>query len=166
MIRSLILYPTLVFCISAQDRFPSSLPDKLQVPAGEKFLFQLHGTGVQIYTCKDSWTLKAPDAQLLDSDGKAAGHHFAGPTWQAKDGSRVVGKATANSPSPDPASVPWLLINATQHEGTGKMSDVLTIQRLNTKGGKSPTDGCDTAHKDAQSRVPYEADYYFYGEGK
>jgi hypothetical protein len=166
VIRASFLFAAAAFVISGQERLPSSLPAALRVPGDRTFLFQAHGAGVQIYTCKDSWTLKAPDAQLLGIDGTPLGRHFAGPTWESKDGSRVAGKAIANSPSPDPAAVPWLLIDATRHEGTGKMAAVVTIQRLNTKGGKAPADGCDAAHASQEWRVPYEADYYFYGAGK
>ena len=36
-----------------------------------------------------AWTLKAPDAQLIDKKGKPFGKHFAGPSWQASDGSSI-----------------------------------------------------------------------------
>jgi hypothetical protein len=37
------------------------------------------------------------------------------------------------------------------------------IQRLNTKGGSAPADGCSTpADIGKQALVPYSADYYFY----
>ena len=75
-------------------------PAALAVPAGNKLAFELRASGVQIYTCqpkKDEptqfeWALTAPDAQLTDADGYPAGHHFAGPTWESTDGSKVVGK--------------------------------------------------------------------------
>jgi Protein of unknown function (DUF3455) len=46
------------------------------------------------------------------------------------------------------------------------MSRVLSIQRLNTKGGKEPANGCDNSHVRREVRVPYEAEYYFYGNIK
>jgi len=104
-----------------------------------------------------------PRAELLGENGQRVGRHFAGPTWEASDGSRVVGKMIANLPSPDSGSIPWLLISAVSHEGTGKMTRVESIQRLNTKGGKAPAAGCDAAHTNAETSAPYEADYYFYG---
>src|SRR5579871_4777870 len=66
---------------------------------------QFTGTGDQVYTCSATggqfaWTLKAPDATLTDEKGGVVGKHFAGPTWQAQDGSSVVGEAIATSPSP------------------------------------------------------------------
>jgi hypothetical protein len=37
------------------------------------------------------------------------------------------------------------------------------IQRLNTRGGVAPVDGCSTgADVGSQTLVPYTADYYFF----
>jgi hypothetical protein len=143
------------------------VPPQLQPPANEKLLLQVHAKGDQVYTCKGdatqfAWTLKAPDAQLFDKDGKPFGKHFAGPSWEASDGSRVVGKAVANAPSPDADSIPWLLVNIVSHEGSGVLSSATTIQRLNTKGGKAPASGCDAANAGKELRVAYSADYLFY----
>ncbi len=143
------------------------VPQQLQPPAGEQLLLRVHAKGDQVYTCKEgvtefAWTLKAPDAQLFGEDGKPFGKHFAGPSWEVKDGSRVTGKAVANVPSPDADSVPWLLVNVVSHEGTGLLSRATTIQRLNTKGGKAPATGCDGSHAGKELRVPYSADYLFY----
>jgi hypothetical protein len=141
-------------------------PQELQPPAGERVFLKVHAKGDQIYTCKAdatqfTWTLKAPDAKLFDKDGKPFGKHFAGPSWEANDGSRVVGKAVANV-SPDPDSIPWLLVNIISHDGTGVLSPATSIQRLNTKGGKALASGCDAAHTGQDVRVPYSADYLFY----
>src|SRR5260370_2138582 len=148
--------------VSAQQ-----LPPQIQAPAGEQLLLQVHANGDQVYTCKGdagslNWTLKAPDAQLFDKDGKAFGKHFAGPSWEASDGSRVTGKAVANAPSPDANSISWLLVTILSHDGNGVLSPVTSIQRLNTKGGKAPASGCDASHADQEARVAYEADYLFY----
>jgi hypothetical protein len=143
------------------------VPSQIQPPANEQLLLQVHANGDQVYTCKGDagsfgWTLKAPDAQLFDKDGKPFGKHFAGPSWEASDGSRVMGKAVANAPSPVADSVPWLLVNIVNHEGTGVLSRATSIQRINTKGGKAPASGCDAAHSGEEVRVPYSADYLFY----
>jgi hypothetical protein len=111
---------------------------------------------------KFTWTLKAPDAQLFDKNGKPFGKHFAGPSWEANDGSRVTGKADPNPPSPDPHSIPWLLIRIISHDGSGVLSRTTNIQRVNTKGGKAPASGCDASHADQEARVAYSADYRFY----
>jgi Protein of unknown function (DUF3455) len=150
------------FCVAAQE-----VPKQIQPPANVQLLLQVHAKGDQVYTCKGdaaqfTWTLKAPDAQLFDKDGKPFGKHFAGPSWEANDGSRVTGKAVANAPSPDADSIPWLLVNVVTHEGNGVLSDVTTIQRLDTKGGKAPATGCDASHVGHEVRAPYSADYLFY----
>jgi hypothetical protein len=143
------------------------VPAQIQAPANEKLLLQVHAKGDQVYICQEgvtqfAWTLKAPDAQLFDKDGKPFGKHFAGPSWEANDGSRVVGKAVANAPSPDADSIPWLLVNIVSHEGSGVLSPVTSIQRINTKGGKAPASGCDSSHAGQEIRAPYSADYAFY----
>ena len=150
------------FAASAQQ-----VPPQIQAPANEQLLLQVYAKGDQVYICQEGvtqfvWTLKAPDAQLFDKDGKAFGKHFAGPSWEANDGSRVTGKAVANAPSPDTDSIPWLLVNIVNHEGKGVLSRATSIQRLNTKGGKAPASGCDAAHTGQEIRVPYSADYLFY----
>jgi hypothetical protein len=152
----------LSFSVAAQQ-----VPQQLQPPANEQLLLQVHAKGDQVYTCKSdaaqfTWALKAPDAQLFDKYGKPFGKHFAGPSWEANDGSRVTGKAVANAPSPDADSIPWLLVNIVSHDGTGVLSRATTIQRLNTKGGKAPASGCDASHVGQEVRAPYSADYVVY----
>jgi len=143
------------------------VPQLLQAPANAQLLLQVHAKGDQIYNCKAdgaqfNWALKAPEAQLFDKDGKPFGKHFAGPSWEANDSSRVTGKAVANVPSPDAGSIPWLLVNIVSHEGSGVLARATSIQRLNTKGGKAPASGCDAAHAGQELRVSYSADYLFY----
>ena len=138
----------------------------IQPPPGERLLFQVHAKGDQIYTCKSdaaqfTWTLKAPDAQLFDKHGKPFGKHFAGPSWEANDGSRVTGKAVANV-LVDADSIPWLLIKVISHDGNGVLSPATSIQRLNTEGGKAPASGCDASHIGQEVRMQYSADYLFY----
>src|SRR6267154_60258 len=162
---------SLVGVASLLATFPAcgqQVPQPIQPPAGEQLLLQVHAKGDQVYTCKGdaaqtAWALKAPDAQLFDKDGKPFGKHFAGPSWEAGDGSRVTGKAVANVPSPDADSIPWLLVNIVGHEGSGVLARATSIQRINTKGGKAPASGCDAAHVGQELRAPYTADYLFYG---
>jgi hypothetical protein len=143
------------------------VPEALQAPANEQLVVQVHAKGEQIYSCKvdgpqAGWTLKGPEAQLFDKDGKAFGKHFAGPSWEASDGSRVVGKAAANAPSPEADSIPWLLLKVVSHEGQGVLAQVTSIQRINTKSGKAPATGCDAGHPGQEVRVPYSAEYLFF----
>jgi hypothetical protein len=152
------------FVLSANAQ---QVPKELQPPANEQLLLQVHAKGVQIYSCKADggqfgWTLKAPDAQLFDKDGKPFGKHFAGPSWESNDGSRVTGKAVANSPSPDADSIQWLLVTVVSRDGDGMLTRVTSIQRINTKGGKAPASGCDASHAEQEQRVAYTADYVFF----
>jgi hypothetical protein len=141
----------------AQSLFGQNVPAALQPPKDEVVLMHLVGKGKQIYVCQASvWKLKAPDAQLYTTTGELVGHHFAGPTWEHRDGSRVVGKAVANVPSADQNSIPWLLLDAVSHDGKGAFSKVQSIQRLNTKGGVAPARSCT---ENQEMAVPYQADY-------
>ena len=143
-------------------------PKELQPPANEHFLLQVHAKGDQIYSCKADggqfvWAPKAPEAQLFDKSGNPFGKHFAGPSWEANDGSRVTGKAAASAPSPDADSIPWLLVTVVSHSGEGVLGLATSIQRINTKGGKARASGCDAAHAGQEERVSYSADYVFFG---
>ena len=142
-------------------------PRELQPPANEHPLLRVHAKGEQIYTCKAdgeqyAWTLKGPEAQLTTENGKPFGKHFAGPTWEANDGSRVTGKAVANAASPNTESIPWLLLTVVSRSGNGVLVPVTSVQRINTKGGKAPASGCDAAHSGGELRAPYSADYVFF----
>jgi Protein of unknown function (DUF3455) len=153
---------------TAQHLARPDVPDKLAPPATENLILQAHATGDQIYVCqpgpdqKLAWTLKAPDAQLFDAQNKVIAKHFAGPTWKHNDGTEVVGKVSARLDSPDANAIPWLLLTAANHTGDGIFSKVTFIQRLHTKGGQPPQSGCDDAHRNAETKSAYSADYYFY----
>jgi hypothetical protein len=178
----------IVGCAHDRPRPPTDVPPALQVPAGQKLTRMLHATGVQIYQCKAgakdpsrySWIYQEPKADLSDRTGKDIGRHYAGPTWEADDGSKVVGDVvaradapgaaapSATSPgapsaaAPGPNGVQWLLLRAKSNTGKGVFAKVQSIQRLHTIGGLAPPDPCDAAHADQRTRVPYSADYYFY----
>ncbi len=130
----------------------------------------LHGTGVQIYQCTPSeqnpprytWVLQGPKADLSDRSGKDIGRHYEGPTWEADDGSKVVGEVMARADPPSPGAVPWLLLRAKTNVGKGLFGKVQWIQRLHTIGGLAPGSACDAAHAGQRTRVAYSADYYFY----
>ena len=125
-----------------------------------------------MYTCSPSangtpaWTLKAPSAKLLDAKGNEVGTHGEGPDWTSNDGSSVRGKKIAQVDAPRNDAIPWLLLQATTHQGDGVLSKVEYVQRLNTMLGKAPVAGCDAEKVGAEARVDYSADYYFYGAVK
>ncbi len=157
---------------SAQKDAPPDVPDAIQVPAGEEVVLYTHASGSQIYTCqggaegKFTWILKAPDAELHDRQDKVIGQHSAGPSWKLKDGSEVTGKAAAHVDALDPDSIPWLLVKVVSHTGNGLLSSVTAIQRVHTRGGQPPAEGCDASHHDAETKSSYTADYYFYAPAK
>jgi uncharacterized protein DUF3455 len=175
-----------VFVVNAQtsqqneasnQEFAPDVPDAIAVPAGQQVQFVAHAKGSQIYTCqagadgKYAWTLKGPEAELRDRKDKVIGQHFADPTtklptWKFKDSSEVSGKAAAKIDSLDSDSIPWLLVNVVSHAGKGQLTNVTTIQRVHTHGGKPGNDACDESHKDAETKSSYTADYYFFAPAK
>jgi Protein of unknown function (DUF3455) len=146
------------------------VPASLQVPTTQVLSLQAHAIGVQIYECQAShddptrfdWVFKAPEAQLFDHAGKPIIKHYAGPTWEASDGSTVVGEVTAKDNGPDPMAIPWLLLRAKSTSGHGSLSRTQSIQRLITAGGKAPAGGCGAALLGSEVRMHYTADYLFY----
>jgi hypothetical protein len=160
-------------CAGVVTAPPASVPEALKPPAAQTLVLKAQGSGVQIYECKAAkddtarfeWALKAPEADLFDDAGKRIGKHYAGPSWEALDGSKVVGEMKARDNGPDPSAVPWLLLAAKSTSGSGVLSTVQWIQRLETSGGKAPAQGCDAEHAGAEARVAYKAEYYFYSGG-
>jgi hypothetical protein len=148
----------------------SGTPDALKAPDDQVLTVTARGIGVQIYQCQASptnaaafvWTLKGPEAQLRYDGGKELGRHYAGPTWEANDGSKVVGEVVAHDDGLDATAIPLLLLRAKQASGDGVFGKVESIQRLHTVGGRAPTTGCDASYGGTEARVAYTADYYFY----
>lgn len=128
---------------------------------------QALGKGVQIYTCQASgaafaWKLQGPEAVLSGSDGRVVGGHFAGPSWQAADGSTIVGEPVVASPSPQDGAIPWLVLRTRSTAGPGLFSGVTYVTRTQTQGGAAPATGCDADHVGKQARAPYSATYTFF----
>ena len=148
------------------------IPAPLRVPANAVLTLRAHAVGVQIYQCradKDdaariAWSLKEPEADLFDHAGNKIGKHYAGPTWEATDGSRVSGEVVARANSPEQNAVAWLLLSAKSASGNGVFGRVRFIQRLRTVGGNAPPDGCNQASAGAEVRVGYSAEYRFYAD--
>jgi hypothetical protein len=160
--RSLLTFAALA--LLAADASAQGIPEKLAPPAEAQQLGKFAAKGVQIYVCRakgdaNEWTFKAPEADLVDTQDNLLAKHYAGPTWEAPDGSKVVGKVLANEPAPKADSIPWLLLSA-DATGSGILSGVRFVQRVNTSGGAGPTGPCETAG--TERRVDYTADYIFY----
>ncbi len=101
---------------------------------------------------------------------------FGSATWQTSfDNSKVWAQVLHSNSIPagsDPScpnadSIACLLLQVigSQEGPTGGkfLTKTTFIQRLNTKGGSAPPDGCSTdADVGNQTLVPYTADYYFF----
>ena len=143
-------------------RAADPLPAAIAAP-GEATVLSVHAEGAQVYECKAAtdgklaWAFREPVATLL-SEGKTIGRHYAGPNWELGDSSAVVGKAIGNAPGATAADIPWLKLEVASRRGSGVLTPVTTVQRINTHGGK--LDGaCDKAGEFRSA--PYSADYVF-----
>jgi Protein of unknown function (DUF3455) len=153
----------------AEDLKKPDVPPELLPNDNEALVLMAHGKGDQIYVCKANvngaqfgYLLQAPDAVLTDDAGKEVGHHFIGPTWQWSDDSKITGKVVISARSPDPQAISWLLLSTVDHSDIGLLAHVTSILRINTKGGRAPSSGCDAGQLGKEVRIPYSADYYFY----
>jgi hypothetical protein len=123
----------------------------------------VHAVGNQVYVWETTgsggeWKLKEPAARFWNEDGSVCGKHN-GSTFELTDGSRVVARRVADEPSSDPDAVPWLLLEVTSREGTGKLETISHVQRINTCGGLGPSTPGTKAGD--EMRVPFAADYVF-----
>jgi Protein of unknown function (DUF3455) len=155
---SVLLLSGLVMSATAQ----TPLPDAIAAP-GETVVLTVHAEGAQVYECKAgadgklAWAFREPIATLF-ADGKTIGRHYAGPNWEHIDGSAVVGKAAGNAPGATADDIPWLKLQVASSRGSGVLTGVTTVQRINTKGGKFEGP-CDKAG--VFKSAPYSADYVF-----
>lgn len=148
---------------SSHENRPPEVPKAIAVPPGNELHVHGFGRGVQIYTWNgSSWGSAVPEATLFDAEGDVVALHFAGPTWESDNGSRVVGSAIPPTVTVDSNAIPWLLLRGVATTGPGTFADTTFIQRVNTTGGKAPSaDGTEVGQV---ARVPYTADYFFYRE--
>lgn len=129
--------------------------------AGQVPIVSVHAQGAQVYQCKADntgklvWQFREPVAVLMEG-GRTIGRHYAGPTWELDDGSRITGRVVARSPGATAGDIPLLKLEVVSRAGPGRFKDAVTVQRLNTSGGIAEG-GCDTT--DALLSVPYSADY-------
>ncbi len=141
-------------------------PEAIQAP-GEQLVTALHAEGAQIYECKAAadgklaWTFREPIATLLEN-GKTVGRHYAGPNWEYQDGSAVTGKVAGSAPGETENDIPWLKLEVASRRGNGLLSEVTTVQRVITHGGKLGG-ACDKAGE--FKSAPYSADYIFLKKG-
>jgi hypothetical protein len=137
----------------------------LAAPSGQNLTLRVFATGDQIYRWNGTgWDFVAPSAVLYSAtqDRGFFGTHYAGPTWESRSGSKAVA-AVLDRCTPDPSAIPWLLLKVTAAYGSGPMSTVEYIQRVQTVGGLAPdTPGAVTGQ---EARVPYTTEYLFYRSG-
>jgi hypothetical protein len=150
---------------------PSStagVPDKLKPGPNESLAMIVTAKGVQIYECREKkdqagayeWAFVAPEAALFDAGGKTIGRHYAGPHWEAADGSKLAGAVKERVDAPSPDAIPWLLLTTKSVGPQGVFSKVTSMQRVHTVGGAAPGNGCTQAAAGRIARVDYTADYY------
>lgn len=159
--RQFSLVLALAFTVAAQAQ------SQTEPPATQHAVLTVLGKGVQIYACQQvgdvtQWVFQAPEATLFDVAGAKVGIHGAGPVWKYQDGSLLKGGVVAKNPASEAGAVPWLLLKAAGAEGSGILTRIEFIRRLDTHGGVAPATGCDAEHLGAVSRVPYTATYTFY----
>jgi hypothetical protein len=155
----------LVACASA----PAAVPEALAPARDEQFALTVAARGVQVYECRAAaggapkWAFVAPEAELLDAQGRIVGTHGAGPHWLAHDGSRLQGTVKARAEAPRAGDdIPWLLLATTSSGPQGAFSSVTSIQRVHTAGGLAPATACEA---EGVARVPYTAQYRLFRGG-
>ena len=156
----------LPFAASAQMM---DVPEPVRPPADQKMAMKTVGVGEITYECRAKagatgafeWAFVAPVAKLMDAGNKEVGKYYGGPTWESMDGSKVMGKQVAIAPAA-PGNIPLQLVKAEPAMGTGAMTGVTYIQRLNTKGGVAPSEACTAATTGMKKQVAYQADYVFF----
>jgi Protein of unknown function (DUF3455) len=166
MTDRLAFYLSLVGVVLLASSAAAQVPEAIAAP-GEAVVATFHAEGAQVYDCKVdasgklAWAFREPIATLL-RDGATVGRHYAGPNWEASDGSAVTGKAVANAPGATAGDIPWLKLDVVARRGNGVLSGVTTVQRTNTHGGVL-SGACDKAG--GYFSAPYSADYVFLRKG-
>jgi uncharacterized protein DUF3455 len=158
-------------CASSQAPTPMvQVPDKLKPGANESLAMIVPAKGVQIYECRArtdqvegyAWAFVAPEADLFDARGNRTGRHYAGPHWEATDGSKILGTVKERADAPVADAIPWLLLSAKSVGSEGSFSKITSVQRVNTVGGVAPKTGCSQATAGTPARINYTSDYYFF----
>lgn len=166
MKRLLLLTTLAAMALTASVASAQPVPDRIQVPAGNAPYMQAHAIGAQVYACAATadgpkWQFVEPQAILYDDHARLIGVHFAGPTWQTRDGSQVKA-ARVDGVTVDPTAIPWLLLKQTSTT-PGRLAATTYVQRLNTRGGLEPAASkCSTATVGDERKVLYTADYRFW----
>ena len=148
----------------------TTIPTGIAAPANQRLALVAVSNGVLAYRCdpkpdspgRYEWAFQAPEAWLRDVAGKSIGRHYAGPTWELTDGSKIVGTEQARVTATDNSDLPWLRLAARSTGGAGLLANVISVQQVNTSGGQAPAAGCTQLDQGRILRVEFRADYNFY----
>jgi hypothetical protein len=164
MIKAIVVCTSsIVISAAIAGAVRAQVPPAIAAEPGENVVATLHAEGAQIYECKTAndgnlaWIFREPIATLL-LDDKTVGRHYAGPNWEHIDGSAVSAKPVGNAPGKTANDIPWLKLEVTDHRGSGTLSGVTTVQRIDTQGGVH-VGSCEKAG--TFYSAPYRADYVF-----
>lgn len=145
---------------------------KITPPSDQVARWTMKGSGDISYECRQrggsvsafEWVTGSVQMTLKSSVGETVGRVYEGPTWEFADGSKVVAEKTlggVNSLNTD--SLYEALFKVTQGGGSGVMSGIDYVQRLNPQGGEPPkSSSCRQADNGRVERVPFTADYVFF----
>ena len=149
----------------------TSVPAEIAAGPDERLALIGIASGVQVYRCDVKagagtpttyeGALQAPEATMRDPGGRYLGKHYLGPTWEAEDGSKVVGTVDARRDASN-GSIPWLRLKARSIGGAGTFNGVTTVLRVATTGGVPLAASCNELERGRITRIEYAADYYFY----
>ena len=150
---------------------PAGLAFNLQPAADEAPAFRLVASGIQVYECRAAltapeqyrWVFVAPDATLNDP---ASGHDVAAyrsiDQWNSLTDLSSVSAVLRATQQAGADNLPWTYMRAIPSSPDGMFAGVTSIQRVNTRGGIAPRDGCSVDTAGTEARVPFSAEYYFY----
>ena len=162
-VRAFVLLAALLpASLEAQTAPMPEVPAALAVPSG-RLVGSVSAAGTQVYECARTpkgdfaWSFREPKADLT-YNGKAVGRHFAGPTWEFTDGTRVVGRVSAKTDGKGPDDIPWLKLDVIRRVKTGPAAGAKYVLRMDTQGGNlaGPCTNATTFRE-----VPYKATYLF-----
>jgi len=150
---------------------PAGLARNLQPTADEAPAFRLLANGIQVYECRAAltgqdqyhWVFVAPDATLNDP---ASGHDVAAyrsiDQWNSLTDLSSVSAVLRATQEAGSDNLPWTYMRAIPASADGMFAGVTSVQRVNTRGGAAPRNGCGADTAGAEARVPFTAEFYFY----
>ena len=156
----------LAACVLAGHPLAAQLPFAgLRLPERTSLVAAALAQGVQVYESKVApgggyrWELKGPRAVLTTVGGERFGRHDPGPTWTADDGSQVTGALAEKVDAPGANGIPWLLLSVKSKSGSGVLSGVDYVLRVETRGGAAPSE--PPSREGETQAMAYRALYLF-----